>query len=79
MYTIQEAKQKSKRILLEKLGSESVEWGHNNPGNSGKIQKLGSEYVEWGHNNPGNSGKIQKLGLESVEQKTIDLFENNSL
>ena len=31
----QETKQKTKRILLEKLGSESVEWGHTNLGFSG--------------------------------------------
>ena len=32
---LQETKQKTKRILLEKLGSESVEWGHKNLGFSG--------------------------------------------
>ena len=35
IHLFKEAKQKTKRILLEKLGSESVEWGHKNPGTSG--------------------------------------------
>jgi len=37
---LKETKQKTKRILLEKLGSESVEWGHTNLGFSGTEENM---------------------------------------
>jgi len=37
---LKETKQKTKRILLEKLGQEAVEWGHGQPGFSGTEENM---------------------------------------
>ena len=37
---LKETKQKTKRILLEKLGSEAVEWGHGQMGFTGSEENM---------------------------------------
>ena len=51
---LREAKNKTKRILLEKLGSEAVEWGHGDTmlftGNTVHVRCHSSKYENGFHN-----------------------------